>query len=173
MLPPSRTSSPFVISRLWAYASNGPLTSTRRQPAGASPTTVIVDPALRRVRTGDLGSVWTKTAVSVLSVSAPSAAAKARVSRISLVFIVGGRGHLAVMRRGNDKQGLDFLARKLFHSAQRNSFQTQRPDLVAAEPAHLIAEGGEELADFAFFAVVHVDIQFGGTPVGARIDQAG
>src|SRR3954467_14066789 len=110
----------------------------RRQPAGASPTVVTVVPALRRAMTGAFGSVWMNTAVSAASVSAPRrAAAKERASRAILVFIVGGGRHLAVVDGRDGEEGLDFFRRKLFHAAQRNSFQPQRPDLVTAQPANL------------------------------------
>ena len=73
----------------------------------------------------------------------------------------------------DDEEGGDLLGRKLFHAAQRNSFQAEGADLVAAKAADLEAERGEELADLALLAVVHVDIELGGAAVGLGVDEVG
>src|SRR6478609_8625925 len=139
---------------------------------------MIVLPAFRRDRTKDLVSGWRKTAVSAGRISAAArrmtatAAASGRSRR--LIFIEGGcRFVVAKVRTGYGEEGLDLLRRKLFHPAQRNSFQAQGTDLVATEAADLEAEGGEELADLALLAVVHVHIEFRRGFVRARIDEVG
>src|SRR6478736_7467634 len=140
----------------------------------------MVLPALRRDSTWDLASGCRKTAVSA---GRMSAAARRRTPRVVtsarrqvLIFIEsmgGGRFVIAGVRAGYGEEGLDFLRRKLFHAAQRNSFQAEGADLVAAQAAHLEAEGGEELADLALLAVVHVHVELGRGLVGLRVDQVG
>src|SRR6187431_732669 len=127
---------------------------------------MMVLPALRRERTNDLASGWRKTAVSAGRMSAADRPARGRATANArtrlLIFIGSGRRCVvAEVRAGDSEEGLDLLRRKLFHAAQRNSFQAEVADLVAAEAADLVAEGGEELADLAFLAVVHVHVELG------------
>src|SRR5882724_8113078 len=107
---------------------------------------MMVLPLLRRVRTWALGSGWRKTAVSAerMSAAASRATEAQRRRRRVLIFIEGMGRTVAGWRPGDGEEGLDFLVRKLFHAAQRNSFQAEGADLVAAEAADLEAEGGEE-----------------------------
>src|SRR5688572_18573861 len=137
---------------------------------------MIVLPALRRERTKDLASGWRKTAVSLGRISAAIRLAtdKAATSAARrLLIFIGGRRVVAEVRTRHGEEGLDLLRRKLFHAAQRNSFQPQVTDLVAPQPADLIAEGGEELADLALLAVVHVNVELRRGLVGFRIHEVG
>ena len=77
------------------------------------------------------------------------------------------------MQGRNREELLDFFRRKLFHAAQRNSFQREGADLVAAEAADGEAERGEEQSDLALLAVVHVDVEFFGGLVGPGVDESG
>src|SRR4051812_6635850 len=138
---------------------------------------MIVLPAFSRDSTNDLVSGCRKTAVSAgrMSDAARRTTAMAASERKRLLIFIGsgGRRVVAIMRTGYGEQGLDFLRRKLFHSAQRNSFQAEGADLVPAEAPHLEAKGGEELADLPLLAVVHVHVEFGRGLVGAGIDEVG
>src|SRR6187551_1820717 len=139
---------------------------------------MMVLPALRRERTNDLASGWRKTAVSAGRMSAADRPARGRATANArtrlLIFIGSGRRCVvAEVRAGYGEEGLDLLRRKLFHAAQRNSFQAQVADLVTPEPADLETEGGEELANLTLLAVVHVDVELGRGLVGARIDEVG
>src|SRR6478735_5823387 len=125
----------------------------------------MVLPALSRWRTKDLASGWRKTAVSLGRMSAALRLATETVAtsarRRLLIFIgSGGWRVVAEVRTRHGEEGLDLLRRKLFHAAQRNSFQAQVTDLITAESADFVAERGEELANLALLAVVHVHVEF-------------
>src|SRR6478609_2550818 len=139
---------------------------------------MMVLPAFRRDSTKDLASGARKTAVSAGRMSAATRRAAVTMatsaSRRFLIFIEGGSRRLvAEVRTGDGEEGLDLLRRKLFHPAKRNSFQAQVADLVATEAADLVAESGEELANLALLAVVHVDVEFRGGLVSLGIDEVG
>ena len=71
------------------------------------------------------------------------------------------------------KQQFHFLRGKFFHRAGGDSFQGKRPDLIAAEAFYIVAERGEEEADFAFLAVMHVHVEIGGLIACTGMDQRG
>lgn len=71
------------------------------------------------------------------------------------------------------KQQFDFLRGKFFHRAGRDSFQGERPNLIAAEAFYIVAERGEEEADFAFLAVMHVHVEIGGLIARTGMDERG
>ena len=68
----------------------------------------------------------------------------------------GDSGEFRARRGRRAEKRFDPLHRKLFPSAQRDSLEVQSPDLIAPQPAHIIAQCGEKLADLAFFPVMYV-----------------
>ena len=71
------------------------------------------------------------------------------------------------------EQEFDFLGGKFFHRARRDTLEREGADLVAAEALYVVAQRGEEQADLALLAVVHVDVEVGGLCARARVDEGG
>lgn len=65
-----------------------------------------------------------------------------------------------------------FPSRKVFIARVGIPFR-ERPNLIAAEAFYIVAERGEEEADFAFLAVMHVHVEIGGLIARTGMDERG